>query len=147
MLKVNPARGIVGTIFIYNYFHKKSPSQICLCLDCVIKSAFVSLNCTCFMKLHLVEMIYFIFYIYFIYFRDFFGDLQEINPQRYTTLASQIIVHSGQPLTLKPLKRQPHKMVKHLQTIRQQNPTNCLSVYEHFVGLALKGLISASTIK
>ena len=33
-------------------------------------------------------------------------------------------------------------MVKHIQTIRQQNPTICFSVYEHFVGLALKGLIS-----
>ena len=31
-------------------------------------------------------------------------------------------------------------MVKHTQTIRQQKPTNCLSVTDHFVGLALKGL-------
>ena len=31
-------------------------------------------------------------------------------------------------------------MVKHTQTIRQQQPTNCLSVLDHFVGLALKGL-------
>ena len=31
-------------------------------------------------------------------------------------------------------------MVKHTQTIRQQKPTNCLSVFDHFVGLALKGL-------
>ena len=40
-----------------------------------------------------------------------------------------------------PFKRQPHKMVKHTQTIRRQKLTNCLSVFEHFVGLALKGLI------
>ena len=33
---------------------------------------------------------------------------------------------------------QPHKMVKHTQTIRQQ-PTNCLNVFDHFVVLALKG--------
>ena len=33
-------------------------------------------------------------------------------------------------------------MVKHTQTIRQQQPTNCLGVFEHCVGLALKGLIS-----
>ena len=39
-----------------------------------------------------------------------------------------------------PLKRQPHKMVKHTQTIRWQQPTTCLTVFHHFVGLALKGL-------
>ena len=33
-------------------------------------------------------------------------------------------------------------MVKHTQTIRGQQPANCLSVFVHFVGLALKGLIS-----
>ena len=32
-------------------------------------------------------------------------------------------------------------MVKHTQTIRRLLPTNCLSVFDHFVGLALKGLI------
>ena len=31
-------------------------------------------------------------------------------------------------------------MVKHTKTIHQQKPTNCLSVSDHFVGLALKGL-------
>ena len=31
-------------------------------------------------------------------------------------------------------------MVKHTQTIHQLLPTNCLSVFDHFVGLALKGL-------
>ena len=31
-------------------------------------------------------------------------------------------------------------MVKYTQTIRRQQPTNCLSVFEHFVGLAFKGL-------
>ena len=31
-------------------------------------------------------------------------------------------------------------MVKHTQTIRRQQPTNCLSVSDHFVGLVLKGL-------
>ena len=42
--------------------------------------------------------------------------------------------------TRQPFKRQPHKMVKQTQTIRWQQPTNCLSVFEHFVKLALKGL-------
>ena len=31
-------------------------------------------------------------------------------------------------------------MVKHIQTIRRPLPTNCLTVFEHFVCLALKGL-------
>ena len=41
-------------------------------------------------------------------------------------------------LTFKP---QPHKMVKHTQTIRPQQPTNCLGVFDDFLGLALKGLM------
>ena len=31
-------------------------------------------------------------------------------------------------------------MVKHTQTISRQQQTNCLSVFDHFVALALKGL-------
>ena len=31
-------------------------------------------------------------------------------------------------------------MVKHTQTIRRQHSTNCLRVFDHFVGLALKRL-------
>ena len=38
------------------------------------------------------------------------------------------------------IRRQPHKMVKHTQTICWQQTTNCLSVFDRFVGLALKGL-------
>ena len=37
-------------------------------------------------------------------------------------------------------KRQPHKMVKQIQTIRRLLQTKCLSVFDHFVALALKGL-------
>ena len=37
-----------------------------------------------------------------------------------------------------PFKPQPRKMVKHTQTIRRL-PTDCLSVFDHFVGLALEG--------
>ena len=36
--------------------------------------------------------------------------------------------------------RRPHKMIKHTQTILQQQPMNRLSVFDHFVGLTLKGL-------
>ena len=31
-------------------------------------------------------------------------------------------------------------MVKHFQIIHRQKPTNCLSVFDHFVGLVCKGL-------
>ena len=41
---------------------------------------------------------------------------------------------------VQPFKRQHYKMVKHTQTIRWLLPTNCLSVVDHFAGLALKGL-------
>ena len=37
-------------------------------------------------------------------------------------------------------KRQSHKMVKHTQTVRREQPTKCLSVFDHFVNLALKRL-------
>ena len=40
-----------------------------------------------------------------------------------------------------PLGAKPHKMVKHTQTICPQQLTNCFSVFDHFVGLALKGLL------
>ena len=33
-------------------------------------------------------------------------------------------------------------MVKHTQTVCPQKPTNCLSVFHNFVGLALKRLAS-----
>ena len=42
-------------------------------------------------------------------------------------------------------KHQPHKLVKHTQTNCRLLPTNCLSAFGHFVGLALKRLIQADT--
>ena len=36
-------------------------------------------------------------------------------------------------------------MAKHTETIRPLLATNCLSVFDHFVGLALKGLIVSIT--
>ena len=38
-------------------------------------------------------------------------------------------------------------MVKHTQTIRRQKRKNCLSMFDHFVGFALKGLRFCLTIK
>ena len=39
-----------------------------------------------------------------------------------------------------------HKMVKHTQQFVGNSPTNCLSVFDHFVGLALKGIIISQSI-
>ena len=38
-------------------------------------------------------------------------------------------------------------MVKHTQTIRRQQPTNCLSVFDYFVGLVLKRLTDKTFIE
>ena len=43
-------------------------------------------------------------------------------------------------MVLPYINANPDKMVKYTQTIRQQQPMNCLSVFDHFVGLTLKGL-------
>ena len=43
---------------------------------------------------------------------------------------------------LQPFKRPPHKLVKNTQTTRR--PTNCLSMFDHFVGLAFKRLKESS---
>ena len=40
----------------------------------------------------------------------------------------------------KTFNRQPHKIVKHTQTIRRKSGQIVLRVFDHFVGLALKGL-------
>ena len=37
--------------------------------------------------------------------------------------------------------RQTHKMVKYTHLIRRQQPINCLSVCDYFVGLAVKGIM------
>ena len=37
------------------------------------------------------------------------------------------------------LKHQPHKMIKHTQIIHQLLATNCLNLFDHFVGLAPNG--------
>ena len=44
-----------------------------------------------------------------------------------------------------PFKRQPHKKVKNTQTIRWLLLTNCLSVFDHFVGLALEKMANYRT--
>ena len=44
-------------------------------------------------------------------------------------------------LTYKP---QPHKMVKYTRTIPRKQPTNCLNLFDHFVGMSLKELMKYS---
>ena len=41
---------------------------------------------------------------------------------------------------LQAFKHQTHKRDKHTQKVCLQQPKNCLSVFDHFVGLTLKGL-------
>ena len=53
---------------------------------------------------------------------------------------------SSEKLRVQPFKCQPREMVIHAQTIRRRKPTNCLSVFDHFVTLALKGLTPQSSI-
>ena len=46
--------------------------------------------------------------------------------------------HIGAFKHFNSFKRQPHRMLKHTQTICWQKPTNCLSVFDHFVRLDTK---------
>ena len=46
--------------------------------------------------------------------------------------------------TINPLSTNPTKW-SNTPTIRRQMPTNCLSVFDHFVRLALKGLMLVSS--
>ena len=41
---------------------------------------------------------------------------------------------------ISPFKRQPYKIVQKTQAIRRLLSTNCLSVFNHFMGFTLKGL-------
>ena len=46
-----------------------------------------------------------------------------------------------------PLSVKTHKMVKYTQAICRQQPANCLSMFGHFMGLALKGLMESFLAK
>ena len=46
-------------------------------------------------------------------------------------------------MNCQPFKRQPHKMIKHSQRIRRLLLAKYFVVFDHFVGLALKGLNQA----
>ena len=59
-------------------------------------------------------------------------------------VAPSIWFQNRQCYPILTLKRQPYKMVKHTQKICRLLPTNCLSVFDHFAGLTLKGLNESS---
>ena len=61
------------------------------------------------------------------------------NDEVAQTFTSYVKTHM-EDLGVNPLSANPHEMVKHTQTIRRLLQTNCLSVFDHFVGLALKEL-------
>ena len=52
---------------------------------------------------------------------------------------SGLVKYTGRMVCAERVKHQPHKMVRHTQTIRRQI-FDKLSVFDHFVELALKGL-------
>ena len=64
-----------------------------------------------------------------------------LNENLLTKLLAKIAKYFG----LTPLNANPTKW-SDTQTIRQQQPTNCLSAFDHFVGLALKGLIRLQSL-
>ena len=49
---------------------------------------------------------------------------------------------SGESMNLNPFNANPTKWSKTLKQFPGNLLTNCLSAFDHFVGLALKGLIS-----
>ena len=53
--------------------------------------------------------------------------------------------HLGQSLFFNPLSANPTKWPNTLKQFVRNFPTNCLSVFDHFVKLALKGLIKLQT--
>ena len=70
------------------------------------------------------------------YKRHFVVFLGQLHTQEYEARIKQIV-----RLQLNEKKCQLNKMAKYTQTIRRQKLTNCWSIFDHFVGLALKGLI------
>ena len=42
-----------------------------------------------------------------------------------------------------PFRAQPYKMVRHTQIIYRVLPTNYLNMFDHFVGLPVKGLLGS----
>ena len=73
------------------------------------------------------------------YKMDLFFISSFVNHILIQTTSELLLVIKEQFLP-QPFKCQPDKMVKHTQTIRRQQPKNCLNVLDYFVGLALNDL-------
>ena len=61
--------------------------------------------------------------------------------------ASEIPVDTSVKSVFKPLGASPTKWSNTLKQFVGKLPSNCLSVFEHFVGLARKGLSNISRLK
>ena len=57
-------------------------------------------------------------------------------------LKAPFLWYKTRNIHLNPLSANPTKMVKHTQTIRRLLPTHYFIVFDHYVELAFKGLIS-----
>ena len=53
---------------------------------------------------------------------------------------------NGKIMSDQPFKRQPHKILNTLKQFIGKLPINSLSVFDHFVGLALKGLTHFTSV-
>ena len=65
-----------------------------------------------------------------------------LNKPEYALIISQY-----EWICLNPLSANPTKLSKKLKQFVTKLPTNCLSMFDHFVGLALKGLITLNMIE
>ena len=70
-----------------------------------------------------------------------FISIRKADRIKYLILFTAIYAFNREFPTLEmnvPCKCQPHKMVKRIQTMGRQLPTNYLSVFDHFMEFALK---------
>ena len=65
------------------------------------------------------------------------GFYMKYNPG--STMVERSLQETFVSFQLLTSKHQLPKIVKHTQTIRREQPTNCLSVFYHFVGWRLNG--------
>ena len=61
------------------------------------------------------------------------------NQQNVILIFNQLVVSNFRQFSFEPYKRQPHKMDT-VKLFVGNLSTNCSSVFDHFVGLALEGL-------
>ena len=73
-----------------------------------------------------------------------FGKFQRFDGR--FTFCNSSITQSWKEILDQLFKRWSLEMVKHTQTIRRQQSTDCLSVFDHFVGLSLERLDSTINI-